>query len=161
MTLARAHIISEDVEAAIEKKFPGAEVLIHQDTDDQEQDAPRGPGLRIGLAAIKTVGEGAVRPIVADRKENGPYKSIDDFSRRAGASGLNRRTLESLAKAGAFDCLATRGSVMNALDQITATAQREARTRDSGQSSMFDGHNFFSHATRVVVFELKRAHHNA
>jgi DNA polymerase-3 subunit alpha len=110
-----------------------------QNTDGQEVDPPRGPGLRIGLAAIKTVGEGAVRPIVADRKENGPYKSIDDFSRRAGASGLNRRTLESLAKAGAFDCLASRGAVMNALDQITATAQREARTRDSGQSSMFDG----------------------
>ena len=107
-------------------------------TDGQEEDVPRGPGLRIGLAAIKTVGEGAVRPIVADRKENGPYKSIDDFSRRAGASGLNRRTLESLAKAGAFDCLASRGAVMNALDQITATAQREARTRDSGQSSMFE-----------------------
>ena len=108
-------------------------------TDGQDDDAPRGPGLRVGLAAIKTIGEGAVRPIVADRKENGPYKSIDDFSRRAGASGLNRRTLESLVKAGSFDCLASRGAVMNALDQITATAQREARTRDSGQSSMFDG----------------------
>jgi len=63
------------------------------DTDGRTES---GPGLRIGLAAIKTVGEGAVRPIVAERKENGPYKSIDDFCRRAGASGLNRRTLESL-----------------------------------------------------------------
>ena len=100
---------------------------------------PSGPGLRIGLAAIKTVGETAVRPVVAERKESGPYKSIDDFSRRAGASGLNRRTLESLARAGAFDSLAPRGAVIHALDQIAATAQREARTRGSGQSSMFDG----------------------
>jgi len=107
--------------------------------DGQEGDIPSGPGLRIGLAAIKTVGEAAVRPVVAERKENGPYKSIDDFSRRAGASGLNRRTLESLAKAGAFDSLALRGAVIYALDQISATAQREAKTRDSGQSSMFDG----------------------
>ncbi len=107
--------------------------------DGQEGDVPSGPGLRIGLAAIKTVGEAAVRPVVAERKENGPYKSIDDFSRRAGASGLNRRTLESLAKAGAFDSLAPRGAVIYALDQISATAQREAKTRDSGQSSMFDG----------------------
>ena len=117
---------------------------IDHETGDQRPDgpgegAPSGPGLRIGLAAIKTVGEGAVRPIIAERKENGPYKSIDDFSRRAGAAGLNRRTLESLAKAGAFDSLAPRGAVIQALDQITATAQREARTRDSGQSSMFDG----------------------
>ncbi len=117
---------------------------IDHDTGDQrydgkEGDMPSGPGLRIGLAAIKTVGEAAVRPIVAERKESGPYKSIDDFSRRAGASGLNRRTLESLAKAGAFDSLAPRGSVIYALDQIAATAQREAKTRGSGQSSMFDG----------------------
>ncbi len=107
--------------------------------DGQEGDIPSGPGLRIGLAAIKTVGEAAVRPVVAERKENGPYKSIDDFSRRAGGSGPKRRTLESLAKAGAFDSLALRGAVIYALDQISATAQREAKTRDSGQSSMFDG----------------------
>ena len=110
-----------------------------QRQDELDEDAPIGPGLRIGLAAIKTVGEGAIRPIVAERKENGLFKSIDDFSRRAGASGLNRRTLESLAKAGTFDSLASRGAVIQALDQIAATAQREARTRDSGQSSMFDG----------------------
>ena len=117
---------------------------IDYETGDQRYDAQEGntlsgPGLRIGLAAIKTVGEVAVRPVVAERKESGLYKSIDDFSRRAGASGLNRRTLESLARAGAFDSLASRGSVIHALDQIAATAQREARTRGSGQSSMFDG----------------------
>ena len=68
-----------------------------QRQDELDEDGPIGPGLRIGLAAIKTVGEGAIGPIVAERKENGLFKSIDDFSRRAGASGLNRRTLESLA----------------------------------------------------------------
>ena len=107
--------------------------------DAELEETPNGPGLRIGLAAIKTVGEAAVRPIVEERKENGPYKSIDDFCRRADASGLNRRTLESLTKAGAFDSLAPRGAVMNALDQIVATAQREAKNRNSAQSSMFDG----------------------
>ena len=40
------------------------------------------PGLRVGLAAIKTVGESAVRPLIEERDENGPYKSIDDFCRR-------------------------------------------------------------------------------
>ena len=117
---------------------------IDHETGDQRYDGQQdgtlsGPGLRIGLAAIKTVGEAAVRPVVVERKENGPYRSIDDFSRRAGASGLNRRTLESLAKAGAFDSLASRGAVICALDQIAATAHREAKTRGSGQSSMFDG----------------------
>ncbi|MDA0264081.1 MAG: DNA polymerase III subunit alpha [Chloroflexi bacterium] len=112
-----------------------------QTGDSQSGDgtAFSGPGLRIGLAAIKTVGEGAIRPVLEERKTNGPFRSIDDFCRRAGASGLNRRILESMAKAGTFDSLASRGAVMGALDQIAATAQREARTRDSGQSSMFDG----------------------
>ena len=92
------------------------------------------------------MGEGAVGPIVEERKKNGPYQSIDDFCRRPGAAGLNRRTLESLAKAGAFDSLACRGAVIGALDQIGATAQRESRTRDSGQSSRFDGKDELSDA---------------
>ena len=96
-------------------------------------------GLRIGLAAIKTVGEGAVKPLVDERKENGVYESVDDFCRRAGSASLNRRTLESMVKAGAFDSLAPRGAVMSALDRIVATAQREAQMRSSGQSSLFGG----------------------
>ena len=100
---------------------------------------PAPAGLRIGLAAVKSVGEGAVRPLVAERKQNGTYESIDDFCRRAGAEGLNRRTMESLVQAGAFDTLAPRGALLDALDAIVATAQREARTRASGQSSLFAG----------------------
>ncbi|MDE2844085.1 MAG: DNA polymerase III subunit alpha, partial [Chloroflexota bacterium] len=97
------------------------------------------PSLRFGLAAVKTVGEGAVRPLVAQRQENGPFDSIDDFCRRADMSGLNRRTLESLVRAGAFDTLGSRGAVASALDQIVATAQLETRTRNSGQTSLFGG----------------------
>jgi DNA polymerase-3 subunit alpha len=104
-------------------------------------DRDSGPtaGLRTGLAAIKTVGEAAVRPLVEERKANGPYLSIDDFCRRADSRGLNRRTLESLVRAGAFDCLGPRGALLNAVDQIIATAQLEARTRNSGQTTLFGG----------------------
>ena len=109
------------------------------DNADRAAGQPAPAGLRIGLAAVKSVGEGAVRPLVAERKENGPYESIDDFCRRAGAEGLNRRTMESLVQAGAFDSLAPRGALLDALDAIVATAQREARTRASGQSSLFAG----------------------
>ena len=97
------------------------------------------PGIRMGLAAVKTVGEGAVRPLVEERKSKGEFVSIDDFCRRADPRGLNRRTMESLIKAGAFDSLAPRGAALEALDLIVATAQREARTRNSGQTSMFGG----------------------
>jgi DNA polymerase-3 subunit alpha len=104
-------------------------------TIDKENGSP--PALRFGLAAVKTVGEGAVRPIVGERKKNGPYESIDDFCRRADVSSLNRRTLESLIKAGAFDSLGPRGAALKALDQIVATAQLETRMRNTGQASMF------------------------
>ena len=104
-----------------------------------DKDASGGAGLRFGLAAVKTVGGAAVRPLVDEREKKGPYQSIDDFCRRADVRGLNRRTLESLAKAGAFDSLGLRGAVLEALDQIIATAQLEAKMRDSGQTSMFAG----------------------
>ncbi len=103
-----------------------------------DQDAAATPSLRFGLAAVKTIGEGAIRPLVAERQKNGPYRSIDDFCRRADVSSLNRRTLESLVKAGAFDSLATRGALFNVVDQIIAAAQLETRMRNSGQTSMFD-----------------------
>ncbi|MCH2517820.1 MAG: DNA polymerase III subunit alpha [Dehalococcoidia bacterium] len=104
-----------------------------------DQDSGPKAGIRVGLAAVKTVGEAAVRPLVEEREANGPYESIDDFCHRAGARGLNRRTLESLTKAGAFDSLATRGAMLDSLDQIVAFAQLEAKSRSSGQSSLFDG----------------------
>ncbi len=104
-----------------------------------DHDEEGNPELRIGLAAIKTVGEGAVKPVVVERKENGPYASIEDFCNRAGAANLNRRTFESMVKAGAFDSLAPRGAILSALDRILATAQREAQMRNSGQSSLFGG----------------------
>ena len=105
---------------------------------DKTADKAAGPGqLRVGLAAVKTVGEGAVNPIVAERTANGPYTSVGDFCNRVDVSGLNRRSLEALAKAGAFDSLAPRAAVVGALDRIWAVAQQETRNRNSGQFGMF------------------------
>ncbi|MBM3943051.1 MAG: DNA polymerase III subunit alpha [SAR202 cluster bacterium] len=106
-----------------------------------DKDSGGKPALRYGLAAVKNVGEGAVSPMVEERQKNGPYQSIDDFCRRASAAsgGPNRRTLESLVKAGAFDSLAPRKAMLDALDRVVATAQLEARMRNSGQTSLFGG----------------------
>ena len=106
---------------------------------DRSGDASRKDAkLRIGLAAIKTVGEAAVTPIVDEREARGPYSSISDFCQRVDVSGLNRRTLEGLAKAGAFDSLAPRAAVIGSLDRIWAVAQQETRNRNSGQFGMFN-----------------------
>ena len=105
--------------------------------DRSEAKSQRDAKLRIGLAAIKTVGEAAVAPIVNERMAKGPYSSISDFCRRVDVSGLNRRTLEALSKAGAFDSLGPRSSVIVALDRMWAVAQQETRNRNSGQFGMF------------------------
>lgn len=60
--------------------------------------------IRFGLAAIKGIGINVVDDIIRERKENGSFQSIYDFVERVNMSNLNRRTLESLALAGAFDC---------------------------------------------------------
>ena len=110
-----------------------SDVYFSMDKDESGSDI-----LRFGLAAVKNVGEGAVRPIVEERDENGPFKTVDEFCGRADLRGLNRRTLESLIKVGALDSLGNRGSLLGAADQILSLAQREAQRKQAGQSSMFD-----------------------
>ncbi|MBI4328458.1 MAG: hypothetical protein HY685_01165, partial [Chloroflexi bacterium] len=94
--------------------------------------------IRFGLAGIKNVGEQAVAPLVEERRRNGPYVSLDDFMRRADLRVLNRRTLESLIKAGALDGLGPRGALLAGVEQILARAQREQRVRESHQGTMLD-----------------------
>ncbi len=110
------------------------------------------PAIRFGLAAIKNVGAGAVASVVEARKKGGPFKSIEDFCRRADLRGMNKRVMESLIKAGALDCLAGRGALLNQIDRIMSLAQREQSLRESGQSTMFD---LFGATTQTPLPEMK------
>jgi DNA polymerase-3 subunit alpha len=94
--------------------------------------------IRFGLAAIKNVGAGAIEPIISERDKNGTFKSIEDLCRRSDLQTVNRRVMESLIKAGAFDSLEDRGTLLNSLGRILSLAQREQRLRETGQSTMFD-----------------------
>ena len=96
------------------------------------------PAIRFGLAAIKNVGPGAVEPIITERNKAGKFKSIEDFCRRCDLGNMNKRALESLIKAGAFDSLGNRGTLLNNLTGILSLAQREQRLKETGQSTMFD-----------------------
>jgi DNA polymerase-3 subunit alpha len=60
--------------------------------------------IRFGMAAIKGVGESAVKSMIEERMENGPFQSIFDFTKRINLRAVNKRAMEVLAKAGAFDC---------------------------------------------------------
>ena len=96
------------------------------------------PAIRFGLAAVKNVGSMAVIPLVEERKKNGPYRSVEDLCRRADLGSINRRAIESLTKVGTLDSLGDRGSLLASVERIMSLAQREARLKGSGQTTMFD-----------------------
>ncbi|MBA7570487.1 DNA polymerase III subunit alpha [subsurface metagenome] len=103
-----------------------------------EKDDNDAPAIRFGLSAIKNVGEGAVEPIVAERNKGGEFKSVEDLCRRCDLRGVNKRVMESLIKAGAFDSLGSRGSLLQNINRILSLAQREQHLKETGQSTMFD-----------------------
>jgi len=107
----------------------------------EEEDDPRqNQGVRYALGAIKGVGEKAMEGIVQERTENGFYKDIYDFSERVNPKLLNKRQVERLAAAGAFDgLLPERAQAYAAADIVMRMAQMEAKERESEQTNLFAG----------------------
>ncbi|MBI2216515.1 MAG: DNA polymerase III subunit alpha [Candidatus Rokubacteria bacterium] len=98
-----------------------------------------GDTIRFGLAAIKNVGEAAMESILETRRKDGPFKSLEDFCARVDLRQVNRRVLESLIKAAAFDSFGvTRAHLMATLDAAMESGQRQQRDREDGQASFFD-----------------------
>jgi DNA polymerase-3 subunit alpha len=96
--------------------------------------------VRYALGALKGVGEKAMEALVAEREERGPFKSLDDFAERIDPRLLNRRQIESLAAAGAFDAVAPdRAAVFASAETILAHASSAAEQRTSGQHGLFGG----------------------
>jgi DNA polymerase III subunit alpha len=90
------------------------------------------------LGAIKGVGLAAMQAVVAERDRCGRFHSLYDFAERLETKAVNKRQLENLAKAGAFDALAPdRARAFAAVEKLTAYAQRVASERHSAQSSLF------------------------
>jgi DNA polymerase-3 subunit alpha len=97
-----------------------------------------GETIHFGLAAIKNVGATAIDSIVKAR-EAGAFASLADFCGRVDLRLVNRRVVESLIKAGAFDSLGeTRAGLLSGLDQAMEAGQRSQRDRDEGQASLFE-----------------------
>lgn len=96
-------------------------------------------GLRFGLSAIKNVGTGAVEQIVKVRSENGRFQDIFDFCARVDLRAVNKKTLESLILAGAFDSLhENRAALFLSVERAAAYGQQAQESSGRGQSSLFD-----------------------
>lgn len=104
-----------------------------------QQGAKRG-AIRYSLAALKNIGASAVETIVAEREENGAYTSLTDFARRLKAKAVNKRALEALAAAGAFDDLEqSRALAHGNVEAILAFANRCERNAADGMVDLFGG----------------------
>ncbi|MHB1584204.1 MAG: DNA polymerase III subunit alpha [Acidimicrobiales bacterium] len=96
------------------------------------------PGIVFGLASVRNVGEGLVERIVAEREANGPFADVYDFCRRVDPVVLNKRTMESLVKAGAFDSLGhPRRGLCLVLDEIVDRTLERRREHEVGIATLF------------------------
>jgi DNA polymerase III subunit alpha len=95
-------------------------------------------GIRYGLAAIKNIGETAMESAIAEREQNGPFNSIEDYCSRLDSKSVNRKTLENLIRAGAFDFTGRdRAELFERIDQALSAGASAHKDRRSGQVSLF------------------------
>ncbi|WEK46866.1 MAG: DNA polymerase III subunit alpha [Candidatus Andeanibacterium colombiense] len=123
--------------------FSEAEFTVEQ-TDE-------GYAVRYALAGIRNVGEKAMEALVAEREANGCFLSLEDLFRRTPPGAMNRRQLEGLAGAGAFDSLEpNRALVFANAEMLMAVTDHAVRERESGQGGLFGGEDHSVHETRLA-----------
>jgi DNA polymerase III subunit alpha len=117
----------------------GISVLPPDINESGETFAGVGEAIRFGLAAIKGVGEAAARAVLEERGKR-PFASFTDFAERMGSHLVNKRTLDALVAAGAFDSLGrNRATLAAASERAIARAARAREEAELGQSNLFEG----------------------
>jgi DNA polymerase-3 subunit alpha len=104
---------------------------------DKENPDNRKPPIRFGMNAIKNVGTGAVEEIIRAREINGTFEDLEAFLSEVNYRVVNRKAMESLIKAGAFDRFGTRATLLHNIDLILAFASRLQKQASSGQVDLF------------------------
>jgi len=112
--------------------------------------------IRFGLATIKNFGEGISQSIVRERKEGGKYTSLADFLERVGDRNLNKKSLESLIKAGALEEFGERGQMLQNLETLL-TFHKESAQGVKAQDSLFGLMSENSQTSRLTLSKSKPA----
>jgi DNA polymerase-3 subunit alpha len=113
-----------------------------------------GYAVRYALAGIRNVGEKAMDALVAEREAKGRFATLEELFRRAPYGSMNRRQLEGLAGAGAFDSLEkNRAKIIASADMLLAVADEAERSRTSGQAALFGGDDHATPAVRLAEVE--------
>ncbi len=95
--------------------------------------------IRFGLSAIKNVGEAAIESILRTRKVDGPFRSFAEFLKRVDVSKVNKKTLESLIRAGAMDAFGSRSALLSVVETQLERVHKERKAASVGQTGLFDG----------------------
>ena len=125
---------------AAEARQCGIEILQPCVQNSQAEFTTEDGAIRYALAALKNVGRNSVDAIVSERTSAGPYKSLGDFASRLDPKSINKRGLEMLSSAGAFDCFGvSRAHAFGNADRVIASAQKVAADAAAGQNDLFGG----------------------
>ncbi len=116
----------------------GVRVLVPDVNQSESDFVARSGAIPFGLSAIRNVGEAVVKLVTDERRKNGPFEDFSDFVNRVDLSVLNKRTMESLIKAGAFDETgAPRKGLLAMHEQVIDAVVSRRRAEDMGQFSLF------------------------
>jgi len=103
----------------------------------ESKDSHKMGKIRFGLNAVKNVGHNIAKVIIRERKANGSYQSLEDFLSRIKDKDLNKKSLESLIKAGALDSMVSRGQALGNLSKILDFNKKIQNDHKNGQSNLF------------------------
>jgi len=109
------------------------------------------PQISFGLAAIKNVGSSAVEEILRGREISGKFNDLVDFLTKVSPRVVNRKSLESLIKAGALDSLGDRATLLHNIDSLTAYSSRVNKEQNSGQTDLFGDEETAANPTLNLV----------
>lgn len=118
------------------------------------EDTPKGKSIRFGLSAIKNVGKAAIEAVLTERDASGEFKTLDDFVRRVNLRVVNRKTLESLIKAGAMDRFGKRNGMLKVLDELKSGNITIAKSIAKGQGNLFDEADISKEAAPQITVDL-------
>lgn len=106
--------------------------------------------IRFGMSAIKNVGISAVEEILRARKA-GAFNTIEEFFSRVNSHTVNKKSVESLIKTGAFDRFGSRSVLLNNMDSLLAFSQKKQKEQDSGQTDLFGSDQSSTSSTKIPL----------
>ena len=121
-----------------ESKELGIPVLPPAINHSEDPFTVEGDSIRFGLGAVKNVGHGLIRNMVAKRNEGGPFRSLEDFLQRMGEGELNKRAVENFIKCGAMDCFGyNRSELLAVYDSMMDSVSSSRKKNLDGQMGLF------------------------